>query len=44
MGLIFQVLILLHVVLALDTHIMMGALVNPVLVSTFFSMKLINIQ
>ena len=31
---VFQVLILNHVVLALDTHIMMGALVKPVLVST----------
>ena len=34
MVIVFQLLILHHVVLALDTHITMGALVKPALVST----------
>ena len=37
MEIVFQVLILLPAVLALDIHIMMGGLVEPVLVS-----KIIN--
>ena len=41
MELILQLLILHHAVLALDIHIMMGALVKPVLVNTLFPIKAI---